>query len=126
MPSSAELPEAPWLAAVETQLKAAAGRRETVTYLALAQAAVVPEPHRIHKLTLALEDLVRRDIAAGRPLLAALAVSRAEGGIPGRGFFQLLAELGRYDGPYRGPEAIEAHRLALEAAWRYWSRDSQQ
>ena len=73
----------------------------------------MPPPHAIHKLTLALEDLVREDHAAGRPLLAAVAVSRTGNGIPGRGFFQLLSELGRYAGPDRGPVAEAAHAAEL-------------
>src|SRR3546814_13625210 len=72
---------------------AAAGA--TITYQELAQRASFPGPHTIHRLTLLLEAMAREDHAAGRPLLAALAVSRTQkgpdgGGIPGRGFFQLL------------------------------------
>src|SRR3546814_4650357 len=79
---------------------AAAGA--TITYQELAQRASFPGPHTIHRLTLLLEAMARADHAAGRPLLAALAVSRTQtgpdgGGIPGRGFFQLLTELGRSD-----------------------------
>lgn len=97
---------------------AAAG--EAVTYQELARRTEFPGPHSIHRLTLLLEAMVREDHAAGRPLLAALAVSRASG-IPGRGFFQLLAELGRYDGPDRGPEAAAHHARELAAALAYWS-----
>ena len=46
-----------------------------MTYRDLATLAEVPPPHRIHDLTLALEDLIREDHRAGRPLLAALAKS---------------------------------------------------
>ncbi len=89
----------------------------TLTYQALAERAAVPPPHRIHKLTLLLEEMMRADHAAGRPLLAALVVSRAGAGIPGPGFFQLLGELGRYTGSDRGPEAEAAHRAEAERAW---------
>ena len=85
----------------------------TITYRDLAVLVPIPPPHTIHKLTLALEDLVREDHAAGRPLLAALAVSRTGNGVPGRGFFQLLADLGRYAGPDQGPEAEAAHAAEL-------------
>ncbi len=101
-------------------LVAVAGGRRTVTYQDLADLAAVPAPHRIHKLTLALEDLIREDHAAGRALLAAVAISRARGEVPGSGFFHLLAELGRYAGPDRGPRATQAHAAELEAAWAYW------
>ena len=92
---------------------------QLITYQELALAINMPPPHRIHRLTLMLEELVREDHAAGRPLIAALAVSRgmadrAGTAIPGRGFFHLLKDLGRYDGPDRGPEAIARHKLELE------------
>ena len=97
-----------------------AGERRTATYDELATLAGVPPPHRIHALTLLLEDLIREDHAAGRPLLAACAVSRAQNGIPGPGYFQLLQALGRYRGPDRGGEAAACHRAELQAAWDYW------
>lgn len=97
---------------------ACAGR--TVTYRELAALVPVPPPHGIHKLTLALEALVREDHAAGRPLIAALAVSRVGDGLPGPGFFQLLAELGRYSGADRGAGAAAAHEAELAAALAYW------
>jgi len=106
-------------------LLAAARDDRLITYRDLAAAAEVPEPYRIHKVTLALEALIEQDHRAGRPLLASFAVSRARDGLPGRGFFLLLAELGRYDGPPQGPAAPAAqraaHRAEREAARRYWA-----
>jgi hypothetical protein len=90
---------------------------ETVRYRDLARAAEVPGPHTIHKTTQALEAITRADHAAGRPLLAALAVGRGSGGLPGPGFFQLLRELGRYDGPDSGPEAESQHQRECEAVF---------
>ena len=92
----------------------------TITYRDLAARIGLAGPHRIRRLTVALEDLVREDHAAGRPLLAAVAVGRARGGIPGPGFFQLLAGLGRDPGPDRGPQAAAAHTAELEAVWARW------
>lgn len=97
----------------------AARARATRRYAELAEAAGVPPPHGIHKTAMLLEELVREDHAAGRPLLAALAVSKL-GDTPAPGFFQLLAELGRYAGPDRGPQAKAAHRAELAAAWDWW------
>jgi hypothetical protein len=110
--------------AVRATLELQAGSGQTVTYRDLATLVPVPPPHGIHKLTLALEDLVRQDHAAGRPLIAALAVSRTGDGIPGQGFFQLLAELGRYAGPDRGAPAAAAHAAELRAALDYWGAGS--
>src|SRR3546814_12706320 len=87
---------------------AAAGA--TITYQELAQRASFPAPHTIHRLTLLLEAMAREAHAAGRPLLAALAVSRTPtcphgGGIPGRGSFQLLTQLAPPHGPAPGPQS---------------------
>ena len=101
------------------ELVACARAGETVSYRDLAQRVDFPGPHVIHRLTLLLEEMVRADHAAGRPLLAALAVSRSQDGIPGRGFFQLLAELGRY-----GPEAAACHARELAAAVDFWGQES--
>ncbi len=108
------------LPVVRACLMRLAAERRTATYHELAAMAGVPPPHRIHRLTLMLEELVREDHAAGRPLLAACAVSRAQNGIPGPGHFQLLRELGRYRGADRGAPAAACHAAELSAAWDYW------
>lgn len=100
-------------------LRAAALRGTTVTYRELAAQAGVAPPHTIHKATAALENLAREDHDAGRPLLAALAVGKA--GLPGPGFFHLLRELGRYDGPDHGPAAAAHHARELDDALAYWA-----
>jgi hypothetical protein len=108
------------MALLRRELQACAAAGETVTYQELARRSAFPGPHAIHRLTLLLETMAREDHAAGRPLIAALAVSRAQNGIPGRGFFQLLSALGRYDGPDEGPEANAQHARELAAALAYW------
>ncbi len=107
-------------AALRVTLVALARARRTITYRDLAARVPVPPPHGIHKLTLALEGLMREDHVADRPLLAALAVSQTAPGIPGRGFFHLLAELGRYAGPVRGATAAAAHAAELAQSFAYW------
>ena len=107
-------------AALRATLVPLARARRTITYRDLAARVPVPPPHGIHKLTLALEELMREDHLADRPLLAALAVSRTAPGIPGRGFFHLLAELGRYAGPDRGETAAAAHAAELAQSFAYW------
>lgn len=115
----------PLPSAVRAALVPLAQAGRTITYRDLAVSVPVPPPHGIHKLTRALEDLVREDHAAGRPLIAALTVSRAGQGLPGRGFFQLLTELGRYSGPDQGPAAQETHAAELAAALAYWGAATQ-
>lgn len=114
--------ESDMAAALRPVLLAAAREGRTITYRELAIAAEVQAPHTIHKTTRALEALARADHGAGRPLLAALAVGKA--GIPGPGFFHLLAALGRYDGPDQGPEAAAQHAREMDAAVAYWGGDT--
>lgn len=89
-------------------------RRVTLTYLELATAAGLGPPGAIHRVTHALEQLMREDHAAGRPLLAAVVVSARRGGVPAPGFFRLAGELGLFFGPDRGPQAALFHALELE------------
>lgn len=112
--------EAAETAALEAELLAAARAGRTLAYAELASRIALRPPHRIHRLTLALEERVRLDHAAGRPLLAAVAVGRF--GLPGAGFFQLLAELGRYRGADRGAEAEAQFAGERDAAFAYWGR----
>lgn len=94
-------------------LQAAAGDGTTLTYLELAAAVGLGPPRAIHRVTHALEALMREDHAAGRPLLAAVAVSAKRGGAPAPGFFRLTTELGLYFGPERGPQAALFHSMEL-------------
>ena len=105
--------DADGLARVRAALEGLARSGRTMTYKDLAELAGVPEPHRIHRLTGWLESLARDDHAQGRPILAAVAVSRTRDGLPGRGFFMLMAELGRYGGPTDGPEAQRHHAAEI-------------
>ncbi len=105
-------------AALRATLVPLALARRTNTYRDLAARAPVPPPHGIHKL--ALEELMREDHLADRPLLAALAVSQTASGSPGHGFCHPLAGLGRYAGPDRGETAAAAHAAELAQSFAYW------
>ncbi len=88
-----------------------------LSYGALAQDLGVAGPGAIGKITRALERTMQEDAAAGRPFIAARAVSRAGGGLPGKGFFDLARSLSR--GPAQGESeaafhAGEVQRLAQE------------
>lgn len=117
---SANQQQPDWQQRVVDVLRSKARQRETIAYIDLALAASVPPPRTIHRLTHMLEDCIRADVAAGRPLLAAIAVRKPPATAPGRGFFMLLEELGLYEGPHDGPEAAAHHRRLLEAAFDYW------
>ena len=79
-----------------------------LTYLGLAMALGLQPPGTIQRVAAALEETMREDVAAGRPMIAALVISRA-GDMPRRGFFDLAVALGRF------PEDPRQHRAAWEA-----------
>ncbi|WP_202909517.1 hypothetical protein [Alkalilacustris brevis] len=79
-----------------------------ITYQALASALGLQPPGTIQRVAAALEQTMREDVAAGRPMVAALVISRA-GDLPRRGFFDLAVALGRF------PDDPAQHRAAWEA-----------
>ena len=91
---------------------------QTITYAELANAAKIPNPHRIHKLTKWLENSMRVDHEAGKPLRAAMVISRNRGGLPAPGFFILCGELGLYRGAVSGPHAVHFHKTAITDVWQ--------
>ena len=77
------------------------------------------EPQQtIHRAGEALETLVEDDVAAGRPMLAALCVSKMRSGIPGRGFFLKAQVLGVFSG---NPTVPEAHAFHVDELQRVLS-----
>jgi hypothetical protein len=79
---------------VSSVLDQSAQQQKTLTYLELADAAAVPGPQRIHRVTRLLEILMKEDCLAGRPLRSALVVSRVGRGLPAEGFFDRARRLG--------------------------------
>lgn len=92
-------------------LEQARRERRTVTYLQAADAVGIEPPRRIHKLSRLVETLLKQDVDAARPPLAAIVVSRARAGLPAPGFFDRAARLGIFDG--RDPAGFHAQLLAL-------------
>lgn len=86
-----------------------ARRGESVTYRELTAELGIRPPLSIHRLSIALDALMAEDAAAGRPLLAALCISRLGHGLPTRGFFIEVAALGVFSGDPDGPEARVFH-----------------
>jgi hypothetical protein len=82
--------------------------------------------HSIHRVTEALERLMEEDAAADRPLIAALAISKARGGLPAPGFFDCARRLGRFVGDPDGQDAWSFHAAELNAVFARWggSRDN--
>jgi hypothetical protein len=75
-------------------------------------------PHSIHQVTEPLERLM--DAAADRLFIAALAISRARGGLPASGFFDCARRLGRFAGDPDGQDARTFHAAELHAVFVRW------
>src|SRR5690625_5311010 len=84
------------LARLADLLDAAAAERKTLLYIDAAERLELPGPRRIQRLARLLEALTEADFAAGRPVRAALVVSKARPGLPAPGFFDCAARLGLF------------------------------
>ena len=91
-----------------------------ITYQALAKALDLSPPHTIHQLTIALESLIEEDAAAGRPLIAALVISKARAGLPAPGFFDCAQRVGRFGGDPSGLDAQAFYAAEFDAAVEFW------
>jgi len=113
-------------ASLRAFLENVAKRRILITYQELAKALQVLPPHSIHRVTVALERLMEEDAAADRPFIAALATSKARGGLPAPGFFDCARRLGRFAGDPDGLDAWSFHAAELNAVFDRWggSRDT--
>ena len=86
-----------------------------LTYQQLAEALALRPPRTIQRVAQALETLMCEDAQRDQPFIAALVVSRRGEGLPGKGFFDLAVELGRFPAdPARHAEAYrEEFRRAV-------------
>lgn len=108
------------LAALRRALIALAMEQRTAPYAELVQQLRVPPPRAIARLTGALEALAREDLLAGRPLLAVVAVSKGQKGLPGEGFFLRLVEWGVFPAAGSPAERAAWHRQELGRVRAYW------
>jgi hypothetical protein len=101
-------------------LESVAKRQILITYQELANALQILPPLSIHQVTEALEYLMQEDAASDRPFIAALAISKARGGLPGPGFFDCARRLGRFAGDLDGQDARTFHAAELNAVFAFW------
>ena len=92
------------------------------TYKELADRLGLEPPQTIHRLGEALETLMKDDVAADRPMLAALCVSKLRPRIPARGFFLAAEVLGVFSGDPTGPEARAFHAIELQRVLAFYGR----
>jgi hypothetical protein len=95
-----------------------------VTYQVLAKALELSPPNTIHQLTVGLEHLIEEDACAARPLIAALVISKARGGLPAPGFFESARRVGRFHGEPSGPEASAFYKAEFNGAVEFWRSPS--
>jgi hypothetical protein len=103
---------------VRLDLQQVARSRVTITYQALAVAMQLGPPNTIQQLTNVLEELMREDAQARRPLLAALVVSKRPPYLPQSGFFQTAAHLHRFD---EREERSAFHAREIERVYAQWA-----
>ena len=83
-----------WQQNAHAEIMSVIKNKDQITYNALAATANMTGPHKIHRLTKWLEELMAEDHHNDRPLRAAVVISKARGGLPAPGFFDKAKELG--------------------------------
>ena len=83
-----------WQQNAHAEIMAVIKNKDQITYNALAAIANMTGPHKIHRLTSWLEQLMAEDHHNDRPFRAAVVISKARGGLPAPGFFDKAKELG--------------------------------
>jgi hypothetical protein len=90
------------------------------TYKELADRLGFEPPQTIPRLGEALEALMKDDVVANRPMLAALCVSKMRPGIPALGFFLAAKALGVFCGDPSGHEARVFHADELQRVLSFY------
>lgn len=90
------------------------------TYRELAVRLGLQPPQTIRRIVDALEALMAEDVAAGRPILSAICVSKTGTDIPQPGFFITAKALGVFSGDPTGTEAIAFHARELQRAFSFY------
>ncbi len=93
---------------------------DAITYKELADRLELAPPQTIHRVTQALEALMIEDVAAGRPLISALCVSRRNQTVPARGFFTMATMLGMFSGDPESPMAYEFYVREFNRALAFY------
>ena len=83
-----------WQQNAHAEIMTVIKNKDQITYNALAATANMTGPHKIHRLTAWLEQLMAEDHDNERPLRAAVVISKARCGLPAPGFFDKAKELG--------------------------------
>ncbi len=85
-------------------------QQQLITYLELSDRLEITPPKRIQQISELLEHLMELDAEQGRPLRAALVVSKTGTDLPAPGFFDRARELG----VHQHNSDSEYHRYCLD------------
>jgi len=99
---------------------AATGR--TLNYREFASVMGIDISPVILTTTYLLEIIVREDFVAQRPVLSSVVIQKGKSGIPRKGFFMLLEELGLYQGDYDNAQAAQWHLNELKKLKLYYQK----
>lgn len=83
------------------------------TYAELAKRLGLEPPNTIRRIAEALEVAMEEDVAAGRPILSVLCISKTGTGLPQPAFFRAAQTLGVFSGDSTGSEARAFHTREL-------------
>lgn len=102
---------------VRTLLMQAPASALPMTYQQVANSLGLTPPRTIARVAQALEQLMEEDVAAGRPMIAALVISRRGEDLPASGFFEKAVSLGRFpnDPAQHSARYAEEREQALQA-----------
>lgn len=101
---------------LDASLDRLCAQRCLITYADLTVELGVTGAGRIARLTTMLEATMDADARAARPLRASVVISRANRGLPARGFFMKSEMLGYFDPALETPESFHQHQLAAAFA----------
>ena len=104
-----------WQTHADQMLMTVISQRRQITYNQLATAAGLTGSHRIHRLTVWLEQTMAEDHRCGRPIRAAVVISKARGGLPAPGFFSVAEQLGL---SFSEPDLITGYHAYLDYLYK--------
>lgn len=100
-----------------------AGERRLTTYSDIAPLLGLSMDNEIdrERISEILGEILRHEIAQGRPLLTAIVVHRGTDNNPGEGFFSTAREFGRFDGGRDQLRRLEFWVLEVNRVYAQWS-----
>lgn len=108
---------------VYNQLLALAREGKLTTYSDIAPLAGLSMDREADREAISqiLVEILRQEVACGRPLLTAIVVHRGDDNTPGEGFFAESTQLGLYNGSRAQMTRLEFWVREVSAVHQYWA-----